>query len=159
LFSLAIGLITAIVLLSFLTRPISGVFISVQFLSYGLTVFQWELFILAWWVGITSLVTSQIIQLSKQRSLAKILMGLIISVSCVYGIFAAFLIHGGEEYFLAVIREGVLALILTALPIGGLILSALPFQKIIENKLTSVDERKQFRDQEYLTHSLIQATT
>ncbi len=157
LFRLAVGLIIVIVLLSLLTRPLTGMVVSVQFLSYGLTVFQWELFILAWWVGITSLMSSQIVQLSEQKSLAKILVGLIVSISCTYVIFSGFLAYGGEEYFLAVIRQGILALILTALPIGGLILNVLPFQKIVESR-TSVDQRKQFRDKEHLTHSLMQVT-
>ena len=34
-----------------------------------------------------------------------------------------FLTYAGKEYFLTVVREGVLALILTALPVAGLILA------------------------------------
>lgn len=156
LFRLAIGLIIAIVLLSALTFPLTNKPISVQFLSYGLTTFQWELFILAWWIGITPLIASQIIHLCK-ASLLQILMVLIVSSGIVYGICAEFLMHAGEEYFLAVIREGILALILTALPIAGLILTVLPFHKMTEMELIDV-KQKQSRNQEYLTHSLMQAT-
>lgn len=158
LFKLMIGLIIAIVLISIITFPFSGVPIPIQFLVNGLATSQWELFILAWWIGITPLVANRIITLSEDRSLSQILIALTIFSICVYALCTVFLLHGGQEYFLAVIEEGIPALLLTALPIGILVLTLSPFQRAMSIQSTRSIQKKRDRREQYLTHSLIQIT-
>ena len=157
-FKLALVLIIAIALISIITFPFSNTVIPIQFLDNGLATSQWELFILAWWVGITPLVANQIMKLSEGRSLSQILITLTIFSATIYGFCNKFLLHGGQEYFLAVIREGIPALLLTALPIGILVLNLLPFQRAMSIQSTRFIHKKSDRREQDLTHSLIQVT-
>jgi len=157
-FKLIVGLVIAIVLSSFLTIPMSGAIVPLQFLGSGLLTLQWELLILVWWIGITPLVVRQIMALCKEQSLLPIISALIIISGSTYWVCTEFLLHGGEAYFLAVIRQGIPALILTALPIAGLILNILPFHYGLPIRATRFLQEKLDRREQYLTHSLIQAT-
>lgn len=153
---LVIGLVVAIILLSILTLPLTGMPISIQFLSYGITVFQWKLLVLAWWIGITPLVADQIASVSAKKSLIQQLIALMVCASVVYDLGSGFLSHGGEAYFLAVVHQGILALLLTALPIAGLVFLLLPFYDSGVRAVNGVPH-KYIREQHRLTRSLIQA--
>lgn len=153
---LSVGFIGFLFAFSTLTQPLANFAPTTPLLPQGLAPLQWQLFIVAWWLGITSLLATQIATRWQNKPLWQIVFMLALVSSLVDTLGNTFLTTIGQDYFSAVINQGILALWLTALPIGGLLLSLSRFQQPANRKL--IGSNKLQRTQNHITHALIQLT-
>lgn len=149
-------LILLITILSLITMPLlADKAINISLFSYliqpGKTILYWKLLIVAWGLAFAPLLAEQIDQ-HRQN-----IISLLLATACVYWLSTAFLETGGKDYFLTIIRQGIPALILTALPLLGLTLNSI---KYLKNTYTPTKhERKQEQDSQTLTQTLAQGLT
>lgn len=148
-------LVFLVIVLSFLTLPFVGMPIQLGWIQYGLTEAQWKLFILAWWIGITPLVATKIIQNSQGRTLLQQVLAVIISAGIVYGFGLWFLAMVGEYWLLAFIHENASIVLLSVIPIAALALNLLRFKQPTEMVFSQPDPEKHARHEKYFMQSLI----
>lgn len=156
LFKLSLIMIFSIIVLEILTLPFASDPIASTLIQPTLGLTQWKLFISSWWMASISLLARQITERSHEKSLSTRFTTLIIASGCVYVLGVFLLTAGGQDYFLTVLKHGVLALILTSLPIAAFIFNLANFQGTVKFTTSALKNvRQQKRNEQHVSHTLI----
>jgi hypothetical protein len=156
---LAIGtLIISVTVISLLTLPFMGIPITTPLIKKtGLSMHHWQLLILAWQLGMTPFLAARILSMSYGKNLLQMIVACGIAGALAYLLCNLFLTHLGSDYFLAVLLQGPLALILATAPILTLTFSALRFYGETGMIAKPLDLRKLQRNEKHLMPKLVQA--